>query len=245
MRPTAVVIGVGARAGLGAQLCVRFAQEGLHVLVAGRTPSKLDAVVSAICEEGGSAQAVVMDATSEQDVQALFDLAMQPGDGLEAVSLVVFNTGDNQFIPLADISAEQFERFWRVGCYAGFLVAREVARRLPPLGRGTVLFTGASGSLRGKAGFAHFAAAKAGLRMLSQSLARELGPQGIHVAHVVVDGAIDGARLRSAAPQIAAMRGEDGLMAVGAIADAYWHLHLQHRSAWTQEMDLRPFKEVY
>ncbi len=245
MKPTAVVIGVGAREGLGAELCARFAKEGYHVLIAGRTRAKLSQVAESIGMAGGSAQVVVTDAANEQDVSTLFDLAMQPGEGREPVSLVVFNAGDNQHIKLADLSADQFERFWRVGCFAGFLIAREVARRLQALGRGTVLFTGASGSLRGKAGFAHFASAKAGLRMVSQSLARELGPAGVHVAHIVIDGGIDGARLRQAAPAITASRGEDGLLSVEAIADTYWHVHTQHRSAWTQELDLRPFKESF
>jgi NAD(P)-dependent dehydrogenase (short-subunit alcohol dehydrogenase family) len=114
-----------------------------------------------------------------------------------------------------------------------------------PLGRGTVIFTGASGSLRGKAGFAQFAAAKAGLRMIAQSMAREFGPQGIHVTHVVIDGGIDGERLRSRVPDMIKERGEDGLLGIDAIADAYWHIHRQPRSAWTQELDLRPFKENF
>ena len=136
-------------------------------------------------------------------------------------------------------------RSWRIGCFGGFLVGREAARRLVPLGRGTVLFTGASGSMRGKPGFAHFAAAKAGLRMLAQSMAREYGPQGIHVAHVVIDGGIDGDRLRKRLPAMVAERGEDGLLGVDAIAETYWHIHRQGRSAWAQEIDLRPFKENF
>ena len=138
-----------------------------------------------------------------------------------------------------------FEDFWRIGCFGGFLVGRETARRLVPLGRGTVLFTGASGSLRGKPGFAHFAAAKAGLRMLAQSMAREYGPQGIHVAHVVIDGGIDGDRLRRNRPDVIKERGEDGLLGVDAIAETYWQIHRQARSAWAQEIDLRPFKENF
>jgi NAD(P)-dependent dehydrogenase (short-subunit alcohol dehydrogenase family) len=124
-------------------------------------------------------------------------------------------------------------------------VGREAARRLAPLGRGTVLFTGASGSLRGKPGFAHFAAAKAGLRMISQSMAREFGPLGIHVAHVVIDGGINGDRLRNSRPEIVRERGEDGLLGVDAIADTFWHIHKQPRSAWAQEIDLRPYKETF
>ena len=142
-------------------------------------------------------------------------------------------------------AAQQFEDFWRVGCFCGFLVRREAARRLVPLGRGTIIFTGASASIRGKPGFAHFSAAKAGLRMISQSMAREYGPLGIHVAHVVVDGGIDVDRLRSRGAALIKERGEDGLLGIDAIAENYWHVHRQPRSAWTQEIDLRPFKETF
>lgn len=244
-KPTAVVIGVGAERGLGAALCRRFAAEGHHVLVAGRTPAKIEQVVRTITGAGGSAEAVAADTTKEADVVRLFDRAMAPGEGRDPADLVVFNAGNNQRIDLRETTAEQFEDFWRVGCFGGFLVGREAARRLVPLGRGTIFFTGASASLRGKPGFAHFAAAKAGLRMISQSMAREYGPLGIHVAHVVVDGGIDGERLRSRAPGILKERGEDGLLGIEAIADTFWHIHRQHRSAWTQEVDLRPFKETF
>lgn len=245
MLPSAIVVGVGAEQGLGAALCRRFAREEFHVHVCGRTPAKVEAVVQAIRAKGGSADAVVLDATCEEDVVRLFARAFEPKPDVQPPSVVAFNAGNNAVIPLAQTSARQFEDFWRVGCFAGFLVAREAARHLVPLKRGTVLFTGASGSLRGKAGFAHFAAAKAGLRMLSQSMARELGPQGIHVAHVVIDGGIEGERLLKLMPQLAQARGEHGLLNIDAIAEAYWQLHLQHPSAWTQELDLRPFKESF
>jgi NAD(P)-dependent dehydrogenase (short-subunit alcohol dehydrogenase family) len=198
---TAVVIGVGAEIGLGAALCRRFASEGLHVLIAGRTPGKLEQVVTSIRAAGGSAEAVPMDATNEADVVKLFDRAMAPGGAREAAELVVYNAGGNQRVDFRELSAELFERFWRVGCFGGFLVGREAARRLVPLGRGTMIFTGASASLRGKPGYAQFAAAKAGLRMVAQSMAREYGPSGIHVAHVVIDGGIDGERLRGSRPE--------------------------------------------
>jgi NAD(P)-dependent dehydrogenase (short-subunit alcohol dehydrogenase family) len=241
----AVVIGVGAEIGLGAALCRRFASEGLHVLIAGRTPSKLAQVVRSISAAGGSAEAVPMDATSETDVVKLFDRAMAPGNGREAAELIVYNAAGNQKVDFRELSAELFERFWRVGCFGGFLVGREAARRLVPLGRGTVIFTGASASLRGKPGYAQFAAAKAGLRMIAQSMAREYGPSGIHVAHVVIDGGIDGERLRSRRPETVRDRGEDGLLNIEAIAEAYWQIHRQARSAWTHEIDLRPFKEPF
>ncbi|MBK1662132.1 SDR family NAD(P)-dependent oxidoreductase [Paracraurococcus ruber] len=243
--PTAIVVGVGAERGLGAALCRRFAQGGYHVLAAGRTLARLDQVVATIRAAGGSAEAVPTDATREADVQRLFDRGMAPGEGRAPADLVVSNAGNNRRLDFREVSVETFEDFWRVGCFSGFLVGREAARRLVPLGRGTVLFTGASASLRGKPGFAHFAAAKAGLRAISQSMARDYGPQGLHVAHVVIDGGIDGERLRSRAPQMVAERGEDGLLGIEAIAEAYWHIHCQPRSAWTQELDLRPYREAF
>jgi NAD(P)-dependent dehydrogenase (short-subunit alcohol dehydrogenase family) len=195
-RPSGVVVGVGAENGLGAALCRRFAREGYHVLVAGRTLEKIERVVLSIRETGGSAEAMETDTTREEDVVRLFDRAMSPGAGREPADLAVFNAGNNQLIDFRKLTAEQFEKFWRVGCFGGFLVGREAARRMVTLGRGTIIFTGASASLRGKPGFAHFAAAKAGLRMISESMAREFGAAGIHVAHVVIDGGINGDRLR-------------------------------------------------
>jgi NAD(P)-dependent dehydrogenase (short-subunit alcohol dehydrogenase family) len=244
-KPTAVVVGVGAELGLGSALCRRFAAAGHHVLVAGRTPGKIEAVVRAIESAGGSAEPVATDATEEAQVTALFDRAMAPDDGLAPADLVVFNAGNNRRIDFRMLEAEQFENFWRVGCFAGFLVGREAARRLVPLGRGTVIFTGASASLRGKPGYAQFAAAKAGLRMIAQSMAREYGPLGIHVAHVIIDGGINGERLRKAVPDVAERRGEDGLLGIEPIAETYWQIHRQPRSAWAHEVDLRPYKEPF
>lgn len=244
-KPVAIVVGVGAERGLGAALCRRFAKGGHHVLVAGRSADKIERVAKSIASAGGSAEPVVTDTTREEDVIRLFDRAMAPVDGRDALDLVAYNAGNNRKMDFRELPAETFEEFWRVGCLGGFLVGREAARRLVPLGRGTVLFTGASGSLRGKPGFAHFAAAKAGLRMISQSMAREFGPLGIHVGHVVIDGGIDGDRLRNSRPEIVRERGEDGLLGVDAIAETFWHLYRQPRSAWTQEIDLRPFKENF
>ena len=244
-KPTAVVVGVGAEQGVGAAVCRRFAKEGYHVLVAGRTPAKIEQVVRTIAAAGGSAEAVPTDATREAGVIALFDRAMAPGDGLDPPTSSSSTPATTSTIDFREVTAQLFEEFWRVGCFAGFLVGREAARRLVPLGRGTVIFTGASGSLRGKPGFAQFAAAKAGLRMISQSMAREYGAKGMHVAHVVIDGGINGHRLRSRRPQIVEERGEDGLLGIDAIAETYWQIHRQPRSAWTQEVDLRPFKETF
>ena len=244
-KPVAIVFGVGAERGLGGALCRRFAAEGHHVLVSGRTPEKLEHIVRTIRHAGGSAEAITADVTNEADVARAFDRAFSPPDGCEPADLVVYNAGNNRKVDFRELSGASFEEFWRVGCFGGFLVGREAARRLVPLGRGTVLFTGASASLRGKPGFAHFAAAKAGLRMISQSMAREYGPLGIHVAHVVIDGGIDGDRLRRARPQAVDERGADGLLGIDAIADTYWNLYRQKPSAWTQEVDLRPYKESF
>ena len=243
--PVALVVGVGAEQGVGAAVSRRFAAEGFHVIAAGRTQAKLDQVAATIRARGGSVEAVVADATQEAAVISLFDKAMNPGEGRDPASVVVFNAGDNRRIDFREVEAALFEAFWRVGCFGGFLVGREAARRLVPLGRGTVIFTGASGSLRGKPGFAQFAAAKAGLRMISQSMAREYAPLGIHVAHVIVDGGIAGDRLLTAAPQLAEIRGENGMLDVDAIAETYWQIHRQHPSAWSQEVELRPYNEPF
>jgi len=243
--PSTMVVGVGAEHGLGAAVARRFAAGGHHVYVAGRTLDKVAHVARTIQSSGGSAEPVVMDTTREDDVLRLFDLAFSPRSGIEPPEVVVYNAGNNRKLDFRELSGAEFEEFWRIGCFGGFLTGREAARRLVPLGRGTVLFTGASGSLRGKPGFAHFAAAKAGLRMIAQSMAREYGPLGIHVAHVVIDGGIHGERLLTGRPQILEQRGEDGLLDINGIAENYWHLHRQPRSAWAQEIDLRPYKEPF
>lgn len=243
-QPTAIVFGAGAVRGIGAAVARRFAREGYHVIVTGRTQSKIEQVVSQITASGqGSAEVLQVDATDETQVIAAFDRAMSPGQDREPASVVISNTGNNAVIDFTQLTAAQFENFWRVGCLAGFLVGREAARRLLPLGRGTVIFTGASASLRGKPGYAHFTAAKAGLRMVSQSMAREYGPKGLHVAHVIVDGGVLGDRLQAAFPQRVEQSGVDGLLDPDEIAENYWTLHNQPRSAWTQELDLRPYRE--
>jgi NAD(P)-dependent dehydrogenase (short-subunit alcohol dehydrogenase family) len=243
MQPTAVVVGVGSEEGLGAAVARRFARGGFHVLVGGRTMAKLEQVVESVGDGNGTP--VQVDATQQEEVRRLFELASSPGAGRSPASVVVFNAGNNQHVPFQQLSSAQFEEFWRVGCFAGFLVGQAAANLLLPQRKGTIIFTGASGSLRGKPGYGHFAAAKAGLRMLSQSMAREFGPQGLHVAHVVIDGGINGTRLKHLRPDAVAQRGTEGLLNIDAIAETYWQLHLQHPTAWTQEIDLRPFKEPF
>ncbi len=239
----AIVVGVGPEAGLGGALSQRLAREGLHVFVAGRTPEKVEALALSIRNTGGRATAVPVDTTREKDVIALFDRAESEGEG--ALDLVIYNAGNAAMGELHDMEARFFEDVWRVGCFGGFLVGREAVRRMLPRGRGTVVFTGATASVRGRATTTAFAAAKAGLRSLAQSMARAYGPRGIHVAHVVVDGGIAGDKIIRGLPQFAQAMGEDGLISLTGLADAYWFLHNQPKAAWTHELDLRTFKEPF
>ena len=239
---TAVVIGVGASQGLGGALCRRFAGEGLHVFAAGRTQAKLDRVAEEIRAAGGRATPVVADATRAADVAKLFDAA-EAGDGTPA--LAVYNAGNASFRPFLEIEDAFFEQAWRLGCFGGFLFGREAARRMLRKGGGTLIFTGATASLRARPPFTAFASAKAALRAVAHGMARELGPQGLHVGHVIIDGAIDGDQLNRRMPDLKARLGEDGMLNVDAIAGAYWMLHVQPRSAWTLELDLRPYKESF
>ena len=241
MGATAIVIGVGAGEGLGAAVCRMAAREDLHVFVGGRTEAKVAAVAEDIRASGGKATAMVADTTDEASVAAFVYAAEQEGP----IDLAVFNAGNNMPGNPLQMEAEYFETCWRIGCFGGFLFSREVLRRMVPRGAGTLLLTGASASMRGKPNFAAFTAAKAGLRALGQSLAREFGPHGIHVAHVVVDGGIGGERLKTRAPEFAARMGEDGLIGLEGLAESYRFLYRQPRNAWTQELDLRTHKEQY
>jgi NAD(P)-dependent dehydrogenase (short-subunit alcohol dehydrogenase family) len=243
----AVVVGVGARQGIGGAVCARFAQAGLHVYAAGRSAERLDPLVAAVREEGGKITGVTVDATQADAVSALFDRVAQAGHVPE---VVVFNAAERN-LPKSflDMTPEFVEQMWRVCCFGGFLVGQEALRRMLPQGRGTVIFTGATASLRGRAKFGGFAAAKAGLRAQAQAMAREFGPKGIHVAHVIVDGIVAGDRVRETGHGLGKAylmtKGEDGALEPDAIAEAYWQLHRQPRSAWTHELDLRPFKEEF
>jgi NAD(P)-dependent dehydrogenase (short-subunit alcohol dehydrogenase family) len=239
----AIVVGVGPEAGLGGALCKRLARGGLHVFVAGRTAEKVEAMASAIRKAGGTATGVAVDAVKEKDVVDLFERAAKEGQG--PLELVVYNAGNAAMGELHDMDAEFFEYVWRVGCLGGFLTGREAVRRMLPAGRGTVIFTGATASIRGRANTTAFASAKAALRSLAQSMARGYGPRGIHVAHVIVDGGIAGDKIIQGLPQFAEAMGEDGLISLDGLADAYWFLHRQPRAAWTHELDLRTFKEQF
>jgi NAD(P)-dependent dehydrogenase (short-subunit alcohol dehydrogenase family) len=232
---TAIVIGVGPDQGLGAQLCKRFAAEGLNVLVAGRTRSALDAVVADIAAAGGRAASVVADATSEADIVALFD---QAGSELE---LAIYNAGNNTPGKIIDMEAGYFEQSWRVVCFGGFLFGREAVRRMVPKGAGTLLFTGASASLRGRSGFGAFNSSKAGLRTLAQAMAKEYASDGIHIGHVIVDGAIGGEKIKTRFPDLAGR--EDRLISIEGIVDSFVFLYHQPRRAWSFELDVRTSHE--
>ena len=242
MGRSAIVIGVGAAAGLGAALARRIAREGLHVFVAARNAERIEALAADLRRAGGAASAVAMDTTQPADVSRLFDAAAAAGEPPE---LVVYNAGNAHMSPLLEIGDAAFESVWRLACFGGFVTGREAARRMLPRGSGTILFTGATASLRARPPFTAFASAKAALRAVAHGMARELGPKGLHVAHVVIDGAIDGDQLNRRIPQLKERLGPDGMLAPDAIADAYWQLHAQPRSAWTLELDLRPYKEQF
>jgi NAD(P)-dependent dehydrogenase (short-subunit alcohol dehydrogenase family) len=238
-RRTAVVLGVGPDRGLGAQLCHRFARSGHRVLVAGRTREKLESVAETIREAGGDALAVVADATSEVDVEALFDAA----DG--APALAIYNVGNNTPGRIIDMEASYFEQSWRIGCFGGFLFGREAVRRMLPEGRGTLLFTGASASLRGRAHFGAFNAAKGALRNLAQAMAKEYASHGIHVGHVVIDGPIGGDKIEKGLPKYAEKLGPDGTISLEGIVDGYEFLYHQPPRAWSFEIDVRTSRESW
>jgi len=218
-KPVALVFGAGPEKGLGAALARRFADEGHSVVVVGRTRERLESLTRSISARGGTAIAHVGDATSPADVAAAFDSAEARG----APDLVVYNVGANRAAGLLETSPERFE-----------------AR-----GRGSILFTGATASVRARPPFAAFAAAKAALRAVAQALAREFGPRGLHVAHFIVDGVIDGEYAATQFPDFFAARGESGRLDPAAIAEAYWAVHRQPASAWSHEIDLRPFAEPF
>ena len=232
----ALVVGVGG--GLGAALGRCFAAAGMGVALAARSRKTTDGLADDITRAGGAARAYVADATDEAAVGRLF--AALRGD-LGEPDLVVYNAGAFMRQGILEASAEDFERCWRVGGLGAFLVGREAAKGMAARGSGTIIFTGATASLRGSARFFNLAVGKFGERALAQSMARELGPKGVHVAHVVIDGQIDGPHQGDLAKE----RGPDALLAPDAIAEAYLGLHRQHRSAWTHEIDLRPWVEKF
>ena len=243
-RPVALAIGAGDA--IGAAFAKRFAAGGFGAAIARRDPAKSDNVVAAITADGGQARAFGMDTRKEADVVELFNTVEAE---MGPVDVCLYNAGANSKFPILETSSEMFRKIWELSCYGGFLAGREAAKVMVPRGRGTILFTGATASMRGGSGFAAFASAKFGLRAIAQSLARELGPQGIHVAHLIVDGSIDSeaihARRRAAAGGVEIQAPPDSLMSTEMIAETYWMLHSQPRDAWTHELDIRPFVEPW
>lgn len=243
LQKTALVLGVGPINGLGAALAKRFADEGLKVIIGGRSLSRLEAVAAGINDgRRGLAVPFVADATVEADVIRLFDFADQPESSLE---IAVYNVDSNVPKPLLETEVDLFTELWRQNSLGAFLFGRESIKRMLPRQRGTLIFTGATASLRAKPPFTAFAAAKAGVRALAQGMAREFSPKGIHVVHAILDGVLDGDRARRQFPEFVAAKGTDGLMQLSAIAETYWQLHRQQASAWTHEIDLRPYLESF
>lgn len=237
-----VCLVVGAGDALGGAIARRFAREGFTACVVRRSAEKLQPLVDGIVKASGKAFAYPCDARREEEVVALFEKIEREHGPIE---VCVFNIGGNIRFSILEYTAKKYFKVWEMGCFAGFLTGREAARRMAPRGRGTILFTGATASLRGGNGFAGFSGAKAGLRMLAQSMARELQPKNIHVAHVVIDGPIDTEFVRGNFPDMVKSRPADGLLAPEDIAENYWNLHVQKRSAWTHELDVRPWVEPW
>jgi len=240
MTRTAIVIGAGDAT--GGAIARRFAREGFTAVVVRRTAAALGPLVAAIEADGGRAVGLATDARDEAAMVALFDRVEAE---IGPVGVAVFNIGANVPSPILAETARKYRKIWELTALAGFLTGREAARVMGPRGHGTILFTGATASVRGGSGFAAFAGGKHALRALAQSMARELGPQGIHVGHVIVDGAIDTAFIRDNFPERYAAKAEDGILDPDHIADAYWFLHAQPRDAWTHELDLRPWTERF
>ena len=234
---TKTLLVAGAGPGLGKSVAKRFAHEGYAVALAARNRERLSALAAEI-----NASAFPADLTSESEVANLFKQVETRLGTIEAVAFIAATRVQGEF---AELSAADFENVWRQSCLSGFLVGREAARAMLPRARGSVIFTGASGSTRGRAHFAAFAAAKGGLRFMAQSMARELGPKGIHVATVLIDGAIASERMWRDHRERMEKLGADGALQPVAIAETYWQIHSQPRSAWTHEVDLRPWKESF
>ena len=235
-----VVLVVGAGDATGGAIAKRFAQEGFVACVTRRSADKLQPLVEAIKTDGGEAHGFACDARKEEDVIALVE---QIESQIGPIEAFVFNIGANVPCSILEETARKYFKIWEMACFSGFLNAREVAKRMARRQRGTILFTGATAGMRGAAGFAAFAGAKHGIRALAQSMARELGPMNIHVAHVIVDGAIDTDFIRDSFPEKYATKDQDGILNPEHIAENYWYLHSQPRDAWTFELDLRPWSE--
>ncbi|MFL1455369.1 SDR family oxidoreductase [Marinobacter sp. GN3S48] len=236
----AVVIGAGDAT--GGAIAKRFAREGHVVVATRRSEDSLKPLVKEIEAMGRTAYGLGCDARDEDAMCALFSrIEAEIGE----VDVVVFNIGANVRFPITETTGRVYRKVWEMAAFAGFLAGREAARVMLPRGRGTVIFTGATASLRGGSGFSAFSGAKFALRALAQSMARELGPKGIHVAHSVIDGAIDTDFIRENFPERYALKEQDGILNPEHIAEQYWQLHQQPRDCWTHELDLRPWMETF
>ncbi len=233
---------IGAGDATGSSVARRFAKEGYMVCAARRTEAALAPLVESIQAAGGRAQGFALDARREEAVARFID---HIESSIGPIEVMVFNVGGNVRFPILETTTQKYFKVWEMCAMAGFLAGREAARVMVPRGQGTILFTGATASLRGAAGFSAFAGGKAALRALAQSMARELGPKGVHVAHVIIDGLIDTAFSRTNFADRVAAAGPDGILNPNHIADAYWWLHQQPRDAWTFELDLRPWVEKW
>lgn len=236
-----LIVGVGSGRGLGAAIARRFSKGGYAVALAGRNEGKLRDTARALADVGANVTCAIGDASRAEDAAR----SVSQAEALAPLAVAVQNAGSNNPAPFLETDESHFDAHWREHTLSAFQLAKAALPGMIDQHTGTLIFTGASASLRGKAHFASFAAAKAGMRMLSQSLAREFGKKGIHVASVVIDGGIEGDRLLGRYPHLGQDRGPDGLLDIDAIAEAYWVLHRQHRSTWTLELGLRPWSENF
>ena len=236
------VLVIGAGDATGGAITRRFAREGLVACPARRHADKLEPLVAAIRAEGFEARPFGVDARDEEQ---MVGLVAQIERDIGPIEAAIFNIGANVRFPIGEMTSRVYRKVWEMAAFSGFLVGREVSRPMVSRGRGTIIFTGATASMRGGSGFAAFAGAKLALRALAQSMARELGPKGVHVAHSIIDGAIDTAFIRDNFPERYKLKEQDGILDPHAIAEAYWAIHMQPRSAWTHEFDLRPWMETF
>ncbi|MDF1685694.1 MAG: SDR family oxidoreductase [Parvibaculaceae bacterium] len=237
---SALIIGAGDAT--GGAIAKRFAAEGYATVIVRRNAASLDPLAQEIRGAGGDVYPMGVDARDEDAVLSLFTTIE---NDIAPLEVMVFNIGANVYFPITETTARVYRKVWEMAAFSGFLTGREAARHMVPRGKGTIIFTGATASVRGGSGFSAFAGAKHALRALAQSMARELGPQGIHVAHSIIDGAIDTAWIKENFPDRYALKDRDGIVNPDHIAEQYWQLHRQDRSAWTHELDLRPWLETF
>ena len=242
MNEKKAILVIGAGDATGGAIAKRFAREGYIACVTRRTADKLTPLVDSIKAAGGEAYGFASDARKEEEMIALFDNIEQK---IAPIEVAVFNIGANVRFGITETTTRVYTKVWEMACLGGFLMGREAAKNMLPRGRGTIIFTGATASLRGREGFAAFAGAKHALRALAQSMARELWPKGIHVAHPIIDGAIDTEFIRTNFPERYKLLDQGGIVLPESIAEAYWQIHVQPRNAWTHETEIRPWLETW